>query len=271
MARLQGLAHVVSPGGVVVFSPADDACSHGNFYPAAWRAIQTEPLWRRRLLKAHTAGKRVLRGADGRPAERAWCELDSSTSSDALLMNVFCTPAVLRSPGVCSLLGIGSGLLPMFGVRARVPLHGGRQDSTELDMLVGDLLVEAKLTESNFQLKELRYLERYRDFAEVFDVDLLTVRDGVCASYQLCRNVLAAVARGGRFCVIVDARRRDLVEQVHAVQRAVRDYELRTRIGLLTWQEIARELPAGLRAWLGEKYGFGQEEQIPPIALRPAE
>jgi len=41
--------------------------------------------------------------------------------------------------------------MPEFGYKARVPLLGGRTDRTEVDMKLGRLLVEAKLTESDFR------------------------------------------------------------------------------------------------------------------------
>ena len=62
---------------------------------------------------------------------------------------------------------------PIFGWKARVPLASGRFDRTEVDMRLGSLLVEAKLTETNFQTREARIVESYRDFDTVFDRELL--------------------------------------------------------------------------------------------------
>ena len=75
--------------------------------------------------------------------------------------------------------------------------------------------------------------------------------------YQLIRNVLAAYATGSRFCVICDERRPDLMEAWFAVMRAVRNAELRSRLTVLTWQELAVVLRSGLREFLEEKYGIG--------------
>src|SRR4029079_15602158 len=102
-----------------------------------------------------------------------WRELDSSMSSDALLMNVFCAPGVADSIAVRRMLGVTGEDEPIFGWKARVPLRNGRVDRTEVDMRWGDLLVEAKLTESDFQCREGKIVEAYRDFDEVFDRDLL--------------------------------------------------------------------------------------------------
>ena len=51
----------------------------------------------------------------------------------------------------------------MFGFRARVPLANGHSDRTEVDMKLGSLLVESKLTESDFQSQAADLVESYRD------------------------------------------------------------------------------------------------------------
>src|SRR6185437_6891128 len=105
--------------------------------------------------------------------QRRWRELDSSMSSDALLMNIFRAPDLTASAGVRNALGVEGDAQPEFGWKARVPLRDGRVDRTEVDMLWGSLMVEAKLTESDFQSREARIVEAYRDFEEVFDRELL--------------------------------------------------------------------------------------------------
>ena len=69
-------------------------------------------------------------------------------------MNVFCHPSVSRSARIAAALGVDQGVVPCFGVPARVPLVGDKLDQTEVDMRLGNLLVEAKLTEGNFQSAE---------------------------------------------------------------------------------------------------------------------
>jgi hypothetical protein len=66
----------------------------------------------------------------------------------------------------------GDGL-PVFGWKARVPLASGRFDRTEVDMRWGGLLVEAKLTETDFQTRAAKVVEGYRDFDAVFERELL--------------------------------------------------------------------------------------------------
>jgi hypothetical protein len=168
----RGRAHVESYGDppVVVYAP--DGGRHGNFFEAAFTAIAAHADWMRRFDKVHAQAARSLPKPQLDPARR-WRELDSSMSSDALLMNIFCTPGVADSPAVRNALGVDAETVPIFGWKARVPLANGRFDRTEVDMRVGDLLVEAKLTEVGFQTRAAAIVEAYRDFGAVFDRDNL--------------------------------------------------------------------------------------------------
>jgi hypothetical protein len=160
---------------VIVFSPEEElagALRHGNFFSEAYRAIQRRPEWMRRFEKIHAQGRALPKAESG----RRWRELDSSMSSDALLMNVFCTAGASSLRQTLGIDGHESSVLfaePVFGWKARVPLASGRFDRTEVDMRWGSLLVEAKLTESDFQTRAVNIVEAYRDFDRVFDRDLL--------------------------------------------------------------------------------------------------
>jgi hypothetical protein len=299
-------AHVESYGNppVIVYSPESNR--HGNFFDAAYSAISARPELMRRFDKIHAQGRALPKPESG----RKWRELDSSMSSDALLMNVFCTPGVVESLAVRHSLGVDGDDSPVFGWRARVPLKSGRFDRTEVDMRWGTLLVEAKLTENDFQIKAAAAMEAYRDFDEVFDrellprVELATKRrreatefpedysqefdeagepvraentewpvtfrqpetsteastamevESAYAGYQLIRNVLAAYAQRCSFCVIHDERRPDLREAWFEVMAAVKSAEMRVRLKVLTWQELAAMLPSGLQEFLNQKYGI---------------
>jgi hypothetical protein len=141
-------------------------------------------------------------------------------------------------------------------IQAGNPLRNGKADRTEIDMKLGDLMVEAKLTETDFQTAPARMIERYRDLAEVLDVGELMMPGDVVCGYQLIRCVLAAHATGGSFCVLCDARRPDLIECWYAVMRAVTSCTLRCRLQLLTWQELTTLLPKFLQKFLTAKYGI---------------
>ena len=303
----RGRRHVESLGGdpVIVYPPEEDL--HGNFFDPAYAAIMARPEWARRFNKVHAQGRALPRPLDD--PTRKWRELDSCMSSDALLMNVFCTPGVVESQAVRRMLGVDTGETPVFGWKARVPLTSGLFDRTEVDMRWGSLLVEAKLTETDFQLRKAQLVEAYRDFDEVFEREELPRAEVVIArrrhatefteeftqeweepdaisaddasviaaefqsvlvaqaealapreiryeGYQLIRNVLAAHAQAASFCVIHDDRRPDLREAWFRVLRAVRSADLRARLKVLTWQELATALPGYLRAFLEAKYGI---------------
>lgn len=173
------------PTPVVVFGH-DEQGNHGNFHPASYAAIRANPAWARRLTKVHTASRRSRARKDWQ-----WRELDSCNSSDALLMNIFCHPGVFRdgilAPPVAHLLNVDIATVPCFGIHPGVPLRtsrtsratrtgSGKADRTEIDLQLGSLFVEAKLTESSFQAAPFRLIERYRDLETVFDLERLPRR-----------------------------------------------------------------------------------------------
>jgi hypothetical protein len=330
LARTQNLLHEESPGSdpVIIFG-RDEQGRHGNFHPASYANICANPQWLRRLAKPHTASRRSVARKDWR-----WRELDSSNSSDALLMNIFCHPGVFDghtlAPSVATLLNVDPTAQPRFGINPGVPLKTIRAtrraikrsapaiekppaiqlfdfepwtlapppmpinqtltDRTEIDLQLGTLFLEAKLTESNFQTAAPRLIERYRDLETVFDPTLLPrkiiltsnphppVEDfsqleepanpsplsnpapkptrTLINGYQLIRNVLAAYAADASFCVLCDARRQDLIETCFSIFSAVHRPTLAAHLKLLTWQELAVTLPSDLQQFLNEKYGI---------------
>ncbi len=229
----------------------DEAGGHGNFLPVVYRRILADPAWARRLEKAYTGGEYLPRRGDRRRGE-----LECVTSSDALLMNVFCYPGVLRRPGVCACLGIEPGLRPAFGVRAELPMRGGEIDRTELDMRLGSTLVEAKLTETGFGKASRERLLRYEGVNEVLDLETLPRAGTAFGGYQLARGILAARRVDGAYLVLLDGRREDLKELCLRVMMAVWRAEDRSRLRLCTWQELAGALPPSLQMFLAEKYGI---------------
>ena len=236
----------------VIFRESFDGL-HGNFYPASYSRIQAVPGWKRRLSKAHSSASRRLVSHD-----RERRELDTAVSSDALLMNIFCHPrAFSANSSLRALLGSEASGRLEFGHKPRIPLLTDHVECTEVDLKIGKLLVEAKLTEGDFQSAPRLRVERYRDFRTVFDTESLPQTDRAYLHYQLIRGALAAFAeQDARFCVLCDARRPDLVESWFAVASAVKAPSLRPRLQLITWQELAGTLPKSMQKWLAEKYGI---------------
>src|SRR3954451_8664799 len=90
-----------------LFEP--NCARHGNFLTTSYTAILRRAGWQARLAKVHTS-TRELPSCD----RGTWCELDSSCSSDALLMNIFCAPQTVRSPAVLRTLGLHEKAQPEF-------------------------------------------------------------------------------------------------------------------------------------------------------------
>lgn len=252
-ASLNLLPHVTSYGElpVVVYQQSECGRHHGNFIAASYRAIRRRPEWRKRLQKVHSQGRRSLPAKDG-----SWRELDSSLSSDALLMNIFCYPGVTRRREVCGILGLEPGNLPEFGFMPRIPLLSEATERTEVDMKLGKMLFEAKLTEGDFQIQRGELVEGYRDLRDIFECRHLPRLGRKYVSYQLIRNVLAAHALDLDFCTLLDARRPDLLEDWYSIARCIRSATLRARCKVLTWQELTPCLPAALQKFLSVKYGI---------------
>ena len=256
-AALSRLPHVMSYGKtpVVFYQQSECGRHHGNFIPGSYRAILKRPEWQRRLRKVHAQQNHSLPKGNC-----VWRELDSSMSSDALLMNIFCYPQVTESRNVALLLGTDAGDIPTFGFMPRVPLMRDIIERTEVDMKLGKVLFEAKLTETGFQTQNPEIVEQYRDLDEVFDRRKLPRRGDKYVSYQLLRNVLAAFALDLDFCVLLDARRPDLIEQWYRIMRCIRSTILQTRCKVLTWQELSKYVPPALAAFLNVKYGIVHRE-----------
>ena len=230
----------------------NEAGEHGNFLSASYRRIQRHTEWKARLAKAYTGSRWVPRSAD-----RTRGELECANSSDALLMNIFCYPGILQRPAVCARLAVEPGLRPVFGFRPAIALKNGRCDRSEVDMKLGNLLIEAKLTEGNFQAARAEMVLRYRDLEAVFDVEKLPRINEKFRSCQLIRGALAAEAHGTSFAVLCDERRPDLIDDCFEMFAAVTHAALRCRMSVLTWQELALALPKTVRIFLVEKYGIG--------------
>ncbi len=103
-ARNNNLPHCLSYGQAptVCFEHYDDDSRHGNFLPSTYKAILRNPNRRRRLKKVHPHGRKSLPP----PEDGVRRELDACTSSDALLMNIFCYPSVLRDGRVGTMLDV---------------------------------------------------------------------------------------------------------------------------------------------------------------------
>jgi hypothetical protein len=237
---------------------SDGKPCHGSFHQESFAAIARQRTWMGRLKKQHTGGTRCFHATDAESAR----ELDSSISSDALAMNIFCHPSSITNHSLAQMFGFDQMPEPDFGFEARLPLAAGRLEprSTEIDLRLHSptrtVLAECKLTEPDFTAKARAVVERYAAFRETFDVARLPQRDGQFLHYQLIRNVLAARYHEASFSLICDQRRPDLQEAFAAVVNVIFDPKVRDRCSVITWQQIAATLPESLRTFLAAKYGI---------------
>jgi hypothetical protein len=110
-AKEQGLDVDSSPNSAVIFYKLASA-----FYPESFDAIRKDTDWFARIQKPH-------QNLPGRK------EMQSSNSSDALLMNIFCHPMILSWKGVADIFG-STSVAPIFGIKALVAKEGTNGDAT---------------------------------------------------------------------------------------------------------------------------------------------
>lgn len=245
-AKTHHLPFQTSRGGVIIFKKDPSKNLHGNFLDSSYDNILEKESWRVRLDKPHPYF----------PRKQGVKELDSCNSSDALLMNIFCHPGIGKWKSLRKLLGLSEIGEPEFGFLAKVKKNSGQDDTTEIDMKLDGILMEAKLTEKDFTKKEKGIVESYDSFKEVFNEKLLSQSSEDYLDYQLIRNILAAYERNLSFLLLCDARRPDLVKEFYLTARCVRDDWLRVKCNIVFWQEIAQSVGKELRDFLVEKYAF---------------
>lgn len=183
-------------------------------------------------------------------------EMQSSASSDALLMNIFCYPRIKNWKGIKLLLNISELEQIEFGFIPNIESINGFT-KTEIDMKIGNVFFEAKLTEGTFTKKDYKLLiEKYPDAQDTFDLDYLLIDSKTIGNYQLIRNVLTAKKYDGRFILLLDARRTDLIREFYHALRSVKSKDLREKISFITWQEISDCIGEELKSFLKGKYGL---------------
>lgn len=212
-----------------------------NFLKSTYDNIKSNPLWFNRTKKPLSSLK------DGT------LEMQSSNSSDALLMNIFCHPKFDSWKGVHDLLEIDNNASKEFGWN---PIFENENPShrTEIDLKIGNHIFESKLTERDFTSKSETVIHTYSDFFTVFDTELLNKSNNEYAHYQLIRNVLTAYKYDFYFSILIDSSRIDLIKELINVITAIKIPKLRKRINFYTWQEIVDSCGEDLKEYIKHKY-----------------
>ncbi len=213
-----------------------------NFLPTSYDCIEKKKAWSERLNKRHSQVQNV-------------CEMQSSNSSDALLMNIFCHPKIDSWKGIRKLFGV-SEINPEFGIKPELRLKSGQGDRTEIDLAFGNILVEAKLTETDFTQKSVSAVKNYIDVENIFHFNHLPNNGENIFHYQIIRNIIASVQLNKRHILLCDDRRGNLIRNYYEVVKCIKDIGIRKNCGIIFWQDIFSKVGRELKQFLSEKYGI---------------
>jgi hypothetical protein len=219
-----------------------------NFHPQSFASISSCPDWELRTRKAHQNVPGVL-------------EMQSSNSSDALLMNIFCHPQIRHWKGVSKLLKEDFDKI-LFGFPAMVSISGGQQDSTEIDMALTGTFCEAKLTELDFTQKGAEIVEQYDNLHRDFHVKALERNGDYYENYQIIRNLLASIQHNRKHILVCDERRPDLVRRYMETASCLKEVRHRKNCRVVFWQELIEACGTPLQQWVGEKYGMCHHRHV---------
>jgi len=214
-----------------------------SFHPDSFANIGRYPGWNDRIRKLHQNVSGIMK-------------MQSSNSSNALLMNIFCHPSIQQWTGVKNLLNNDLAMIE-FGVPGKVRLKSGDTDATEIDMVLLGVFCEAKLTELDFTRKRHTIVENYASLQTIFHVEELPRVGDEYDNYQIIRNLLAAIEHDREHILLCDERRPDLVRRYANTVCCLRDVRNRKRCRVIFWQEIAAVCGRDMSEWLKDKYGIG--------------
>jgi hypothetical protein len=178
-------------------------------------------------------------------------EMQSSNSSDALLMNFFAYPRIKEWKSLRDLISINQSDNIEFGWN---PIFENEKNhKTEIDMKIGASIFEAKLIEEDFTKKELEVVLAYQNIKNIIDLDALT-NNNIVSNYQLIRNLLTADKHKCKFNLLLDETRIDLIREFYKVKSAIKNKTLSYNFNFITWQEISTCVGFELKNYITEKY-----------------
>lgn len=209
-----------------------------SFHPDTFANIDNNSNYKDRLKKNHSSVP-------------GFNEMQSSNSSDALLMNLFAHPKIKEWKSLRDLISIDQSDNIEFGWN---PFFANETNTkTEIDMKIGNSIFEAKLTEKDFTQKVLKTVLTYSNIENIIDLQDLTNND-IVANYQLIRNLLTAEKYNYKFNLLIDESRTDLIREFYKVKSAIKIKSLLKDFNFLTWQEITNSVGLDLKNYITEKY-----------------
>jgi hypothetical protein len=209
-----------------------------NFYPETFANICDKIDYKKRLDKPHSKVPDFK-------------EMQSSNSSDALLINFFTHPEIKEWKSLRDLISINQSDDIEFGWNPE--FDNEINHKTEIDMKIGNAICEAKLTEKNFTSKRLQIVLGYSNVENIIDLKVLT-KNNIVSNYQLIRNLLTAEKHGLKFNLLIDETRIDLIREFYKVKCAIKTSSLLDNFNFITWQEISNCVGLDLKNYITEKY-----------------
>ena len=249
-AQQNNLPHFLSKGGTIFFEPYLDASGvtrHGNFFAPSYQIIRHDPEWAGMLNHGVANSNAIPRLKQG-----IAMETDSSCSTAALAMSLFCLPEI--NEAVASILNIEAGR-PHFAGEIRGSGRRKKDRQLEPDIILnnGEVYLWAILTESLTGAMTVSELEQQPSIKRFTDPHRLAVSGGIVRYADVLKMYLTARQNNARFVLIVDHRRQDLAKAYRRIMQAAK---LADTGCLLTWQEIAKVLPVEAQAFVQQKYGI---------------
>jgi len=252
--------HYESKTGVILFPQSGDnkdAMYYGNFQQNSLEVILADASYKGRLKKVHSR-----RSGFPSPHNKTACELDSCNSSDALLMNIFCYPKIRDRINI----GIDVQNLTIqgedihFGIPIRLFKRNNQSEisPTEIDMVIGDTIVEAKLSETDFQPLNKTLFDSYESFFNLVEERMIIDQSNqFLPIYQLLRNATIRRMLNCKMVVIIDDRKANLKKYYRSFVGALKQREDRDKIFMVTWQDLVKTIEiADLKSFLKIKYGI---------------
>jgi hypothetical protein len=232
-------AFILAPADRFFFDRTED-----NFYDPAFRFITQNPEWAVALEKPH-------------PEYSMYNEVQSASSTMALLMNVFCNPEDEHKKALAAMFRqdkIRQNEI-VFGHRVELASKKQEGEIAEIDLFLNESSYsQAFLGETDMGNEPKSDLMELRDFTRVFAIGYLPQNNKSYLYSKLIRGMLAAYQDGYDFRIITDSRRTDLIKGFYNLASSIIDVSFRTKCKPLFWQEMAGVSGVGLQEYLKEKY-----------------
>jgi hypothetical protein len=234
-------AFILAPADKFFFDRTED-----NFYSPSFGSITQNPEWVVALEKPH-------------PEFSVYNEVQSASSTMALLMNILCNPEDEHKKELAAMFRqdkIHQNEI-LFGHRVELASKKQEGKIAEIDLFLNESSYsQAFLGETDMGNEPKSDLMELRDFSRVFAIGYLPQNNRSYLYSKLIRGVIAAYQDGYDFRFITDSRRTDLIKGFNNLSSCIIDVSFRTKCKLVFWQDMADVSGNELKNYLKDKYGI---------------